>query len=215
MLNVIILVFNFGILNQILSKKGRCYIIPDNDSGLSGLISFDQSTESSPVTITMKIFGAKSIHGFHIHEKGSIESGCISAGAHYNPLLQNHGGPDSTERHMGDLGNIFTTDGNKITHQFVNDKISLYGEYSILGRTCVVHAYQDDLGSGENEDSLKTGNSGPRLACGIVQTYDPLNSILFGISILIIGTSLSIYYFFCLKKNSVRSEIVENSSRRF
>jgi Cu-Zn family superoxide dismutase len=45
---------------------------------------------------------------------------------------------------------------------------TLYGEYSIIGRSVVVHANEDDLGQTNHPESLKTGNSGPRVACGVI-----------------------------------------------
>jgi Cu-Zn family superoxide dismutase len=140
-------------------------MIPDKDSNISGEVKFEQVDEKSPVLLKLEVYGAKNIHGFHIHEKGEIKDGCTSTGGHYNPLQKKHGGPDSEERHMGDLGNILSKDGSAIIYNFTNDKISLFGEYSIIGKSCVVHAQQDDLGKGGDEKSLITGNSGQRLAC--------------------------------------------------
>jgi Cu-Zn family superoxide dismutase len=59
---------------------------------------------------------------------------------------------------------------------FSDHKISLVGPFSILGRSCVVHLYADDLGHGGNADSLKTGNAGPRIGCGVVGRSAPFET---------------------------------------
>lgn len=46
--------------------------------------------------------------------------------------------------------------------------ISLNGPLSIVGRGLVVHAGEDDLGTGGDAGSMTTGNAGPRLGCGII-----------------------------------------------
>lgn len=46
--------------------------------------------------------------------------------------------------------------------------VALNGDNSIVGRSFVIHEKRDDLGKGGNAESLKTGNAGARIACGIV-----------------------------------------------
>ena len=81
---------------------------------------------------------------------------------------------------MGDLGNIFTPK-NRLTGLPESTVISLLdnvisldkeAENGIIGKTFVVHADEDDLGMGGDEGSLKTGNAGKRLACGIVEALN-------------------------------------------
>ena len=43
------------------------------------------------------------------------------------------------------------------------------GEYSVLGRSVMIHADKDDLGKGGHELSSTTGNAGARVACGEIR----------------------------------------------
>jgi len=71
-------------------------------------------------------------------------------------------------RHVGDLGNILADESGFARFEMFDPLISLEGPNSILGRAFVIHSGEDDMGRGGNEDSLKTGNAGKRVACGIV-----------------------------------------------
>ncbi len=102
-------------------------------------------------------------HGFHIHEKGDCSAAdASSAGGHFNPTHQHHGGPTTAEHHVGDLGNI-EADASGRAHLDWKGKMNLPGADSIVGKSVVVH---------EKEDDLKTdpaGNSGARIACGVIE----------------------------------------------
>ncbi len=69
---------------------------------------------------------------------------------------------------MGDLGNLKSDEEGRGFLAMSDNEVSLFGENSILGRSVVVHQGEDDLGRGNNEESLTTGNSGKRIACGII-----------------------------------------------
>jgi Cu-Zn family superoxide dismutase len=105
-------------------------------------------------------------HGFHIHEFGdcSMADGKC-AGAHFNPEKKDHGGPDSANRHVGDLGNIKAGSTGEATYKRTDKLISLNGSHSIIGRSVIVHAKADDF---------KTVTSaGDRIGCGVIGIADP------------------------------------------
>ncbi|KAL3881656.1 hypothetical protein ACJMK2_028066 [Sinanodonta woodiana] len=149
-----------------MSIKAVCVL--RGDSEVKGTVKFLQEG-SGAVKITGEISGlAAGKHGFHVHEFGDNTNGCTSAGAHFNPSKQEHAGPEDASRHAGDLGNVVAGDDG-VAHVNIKDSvISLTGPNSIIGRTMVIHADEDDLGRGGHELSKTTGNAGARLACGVI-----------------------------------------------
>jgi len=106
-------------------------------------------------------------HGFHIHEHGDCSAAdASSAGGHFNPTNQKHGGPDSAKRHAGDFGNLCANEFGYAHYERVDRVIQLNGEHSIIGKSIVIHADEDDLVTDP------TGNSGKRIGCGEIVATD-------------------------------------------
>lgn len=83
-------------------------------------------------------------------------------------LGKTHGAVHDEQRMVGDLGNI-TADENGTAQVNLSDHmIQLVGPHSIIGRSVVIYAGEDDQGRGGHEHSLSTGNSGPRIAAGVI-----------------------------------------------
>ena len=107
-------------------------------------------------------------HGFHIHNTGDLRGGCESLCSHFNPYNKNHGGPNSKERHVGDLGNIVANKDGLAEINIFDKYVKLKGKHSVIGRSFIIHQDEDDLGRGGHSDSLTTGHAGKRIACGII-----------------------------------------------
>lgn len=139
------------------------------EAGVSGTVFFQQEGDSVKLTGELTGLG-EGLHGFHVHEFGDNTNGCVSAGPHFNLDKCEHGAPEDGKgaRHTGDLGNV-TAGGDGVAKIDISDSfISLSGANSIIGRTMVIHADQDDLGKGGHELSKSTGNAGARSACGVI-----------------------------------------------
>eukprot|EP00740_Mantoniella_antarctica_P015864 CAMPEP_0181367994 /NCGR_PEP_ID=MMETSP1106-20121128/11798_1 /TAXON_ID=81844 /ORGANISM="Mantoniella antarctica, Strain SL-175" /LENGTH=205 /DNA_ID=CAMNT_0023483975 /DNA_START=117 /DNA_END=734 /DNA_ORIENTATION=+ len=155
-----------------LDNKAVCVLT--GSAGVAGTVTFTQSDDGA-TTIVGDIKGlAAGMHGFHIHEFGDTTNGCMSTGPHFNPAKMKHGAPDAAVRHAGDMGNVEAT-ADACTFTISDAQIPLSGPNSIVGRACVIHELQDDLGLGDSTEigtqgktSETTGNAGGRLACGVI-----------------------------------------------
>ena len=70
---------------------------------------------------------------------------------------------------VGDLGNILVDEAGNCAVDIKDNKlVQLLGPHSVLGRSIVIYAGEDDLGRGGHENSGTTGNAGPRIAAGVI-----------------------------------------------
>jgi Cu-Zn family superoxide dismutase len=142
-----------------------------NEKKIKGSVIFIEDLKKKDVIIDINLSGLKknALMGFHVHEAGDLSDGCMSACAHFNPYGKNHGGIDSKERHVGDLGNLVTDSQGNAKYSIRDKLIKLRGSIAnIIGRGLVIHEGEDDCGLGGHDDSLTTGHSGGRLACAVI-----------------------------------------------
>jgi superoxide dismutase, Cu-Zn family len=103
----------------------------------------------------------------HIHEVGRCDPPAFaSAGEHFNPGKMAHGLQNQFGPHAGDLANLrVEADGTGRLETF-NERVTLgTGWNSLLDDDCsalVIHTAPDD------HRTDPTGNSGARLACGVI-----------------------------------------------
>jgi superoxide dismutase, Cu-Zn family len=145
------------------TQKATCVLSPTQGNNVSGSVTFTKVKEG--VKVVADIQGlSKGKHGFHIHDKGDCSApDASSAGGHFNPESMNHGAPPDMMRHVGDLGNITADASGKAHYEYVDLMLALDGKNSIIGKSIIVHEMEDDL------VTQPTGNSGKRVACGVIQ----------------------------------------------
>ena len=112
-------------------------------------------------------------HGIHIHNVGKCEAPDFkTAGGHFNPTGAHHGAKNSQEPHphLGDLENLTVGQNGKAKATFTISGATLGdGQNSLFhegGTALVIHAKADDLMSDPS------GNSGDRIACGVIEGRD-------------------------------------------
>ncbi len=143
--------------------KAIAVVHPTAGNNVTGLVTFTKSGDA--IKVVADITGlTPGKHGFHVHAFGDCSSSDgSSAGGHFDPTHKQHGAPDASERHAGDLGNIEADASGKAKLDYVDHEISLANDQrSAIGRSVVVHAKPDDL---KNQPS---GDSDARITCGVI-----------------------------------------------
>lgn len=139
----------------------------EGNDNIHGYVMFQPTAEGVFVLAHVEGLEPNGVHGFHVHEFGDCSApDATSAGGHFNPHGADHGGPESDERHVGDLGNLHADDTGMAHLEWTDHKLELSGPNSIVGKAVIVHAQPDDL------TSQPVGNAGARIACGVIVDED-------------------------------------------
>ena len=149
--------------------------VPTVDLAIAALASADGkpvgtaavSRHASATIVSVTVTGAPgAVHGLHLHTVGKCESPFTSAGPHLNPGGHQHGKDSPLGAHLGDLPNVTIDKAG-----FGSVSIGLAGDAASIeaalfdadGTSIVLHAAADDYRSDP------TGNSGARIACGVLK----------------------------------------------
>jgi Cu-Zn family superoxide dismutase len=144
--------------------KATAKLEPTKGNATAGTVEFVE--RGGKVVVTASVTGLKpnAEHGFHVHEKGDCSSGDgMSTGGHFNPDGKPHG-PPGAPHHAGDLPALVADAAGAARATFALDGVTVAaGPNSIAGRGLIVHKDPDDY------KTQPTGNSGARIACGVIQ----------------------------------------------
>ncbi|MBL8486292.1 MAG: superoxide dismutase family protein [Rhodocyclaceae bacterium] len=131
---------------------------------VTGTVNFRQ--EGKLVHVEAQVRGlTPGEHGFHIHEAGDCSApDAASAKGHFNPGNKPHGRHGDMSHHAGDMPNLVAdASGNaRLTATMAQLSVGT-GNDGVIGRSVVVHADPDDY------RSQPAGNSGKRVACGVIK----------------------------------------------
>lgn len=137
---------------------------PTKGNATSGSLTFVE--HGGHVMVSGQVSGLKpgQEHGFHVHEVGDCSSGDgMSTKGHFNPDGKPHG-PQHAAHHAGDMPALKANAQGVAKVDFHLNGVTLKpGTTSLAGRGLIVHISPDDY------TTQPTGNSGARIACGVIQ----------------------------------------------
>lgn len=152
-----------------LPTEAVTVMTPTAGNTAHGWVRFSARPNGVRVHAVIEGLAPDGVHAFHVHEWGDVSSADGTAcGGHYNPEGHHHAGPDTPERHAGDLGNLRADATGRAEYVIEVDNLTIAGPRNpVIGRSVIVHAGVDDYAT------QPTGNAGARIAQGVVGVAKP------------------------------------------
>jgi superoxide dismutase, Cu-Zn family len=156
--------------DQTAKKSNEVKVPLTNSQGQpAGIVIFKPVKAGVKMTVKLENIPSGD-HGVHIHEHAVCDAPDFkAAGGHFNPDGKHHGFQNPDGHHNGDTpGNVSVGENHKGEATFVLKDISMdpgapNSIFANGGTSVVVHEHADD------EKTDPSGNSGNRIACGVVK----------------------------------------------
>ncbi len=151
---------------QMMPQKAHADIVNAQGEKI-GTAAFSQTEAGVAIKVDVSNL-PPGTHGIHIHAVGKCEGPDFkSAGGHLNPDMKKHGTENPEGPHAGDMPNLEVgSDGQAHTTILAKGVTLGSGPNSLFhdgGTSIVIHEKADDY------KTDPSGNSGNRIACGVVQ----------------------------------------------
>jgi Cu-Zn family superoxide dismutase len=149
--------------STVQAQTATATLKPTAGNTVAGTVTFTQKGDK--VLVEANVSGLTAgRHGFHVHEKGDCSAADgSSAGGHFNPTGKPHGDPAAAEHHAGDMPMLQADAGGNAMLSAELGVIKLgSGSTDIVGKSVVIHKDPDDF------KTQPAGNSGARVACGVI-----------------------------------------------
>ncbi len=150
--------------------SGKASLTPLQTGGPKGFVTFERvSSKRGQVRVKAEVTNLKANQkfGFHVHEFGDCSDKALKVGGHLSfnhhkhhkhKKPSQHGGPLSPNKNLGDLGNLSSDSKGKASYdQVLKGRLKMF-----LGRSVIIQNKKD------NVKTQTTGNSGAKIACGII-----------------------------------------------
>jgi Cu-Zn family superoxide dismutase len=160
-------------------------VVRDVNNAVLGVLAI-QGTRDDTLVVTGRLSGLTAgFHGFHIHAVGACDPTAtdpagnvvpfVTAGGHLNPAGAGHG------QHAGDLPLLLVTQDGTARSTTESDAVTFADILDADGSAFIVHAAPDNYANiptryvssttgqpGPDAATLGTGDSGGRVACGVI-----------------------------------------------
>jgi len=161
-------------------SRGARAVVRDVNGAFLGVVSLQPSGGRLVVAGRLSGLG-QGFHGFHVHSVGICDPRAVdpatgavvpffTAGGHLNPGGATHG------HHAGDLPVLYVSADGSARSVVETDALTLSAIFDADGAAVIIHALADNYANiptryapnGPDTATLNTGDSGGRVACGVV-----------------------------------------------